>query len=62
MNCITMYGVSPSVPESYTETIPGWFSRAAAWASRRKRSTKLASRANCGRSVLIATVRLRVRS
>src|SRR5688572_855632 len=42
--------------------MPGWFNRAAACASRRKRSTKLASRANCGRSVLIATVRLRTRS
>ena len=36
----------------------GWFSRAAACASRRNRSTKLVSRANCGLSTLIATVRL----
>ena len=34
----------------------GWLRRAAAWASRRNRSTKLGSRANCGARILIATV------
>ena len=56
-NSMTMYCMPPSAPVSKTQTMFGWLSRAAACASRRNRSTKLASSANCGGRILIATVR-----
>lgn len=58
---MTMYGtIAPSIvssPESKTETMLVWFSLATAWASRRKRSRKEASRPSSECSVLTATGR-----
>ncbi len=42
---MTMKWTLPSEPVSNTATTPGWFRRAAAWASRRNRRTKAGSRA-----------------
>ena len=57
---MTMYGWEPlwpmtSSPVSYTATIAGWFSEAAACASRRNRAWNDGSRARSARSTLTAT-------
>ncbi len=51
--------VVTSSPVSYTATMAGWFSDAAACASRRNRAWKDGSRARSDRRILIATVRPR---
>ncbi len=59
---MTMYWMSPSEPVSKTLTTLGWFSAAAAWASRRNRSTNVASLANWRERTFTATGRSSTRS
>ena len=54
---ITMYGVPPSIPQSKTVTMRGWFSLATCRASRSNRARKPGSEAYCGLSILTATSR-----
>ncbi len=59
---IAMKYVPSYLPQSYTLTMFGWLRLAAAWASRRKRSTKFGSIANSGKRIFIATWRSSSRS